>query len=37
MIISATFLIFFIVPTEVPPNFKTTIFMLSYVKLKNIE
>ena len=34
---SAIFLIFFIVPTEVPPNFKTTIFMVNYVKLKNIE
>ena len=30
-IISATFLIFEIVPTEVPPNFNTTIFMINYL------
>ena len=29
-IISATFLIFLIVPTEVPPNFNTTIFMIKF-------
>ena len=26
----ATFLILLVVPTEVPPNFKTTIFMIKY-------
>ena len=29
MIISVTFLIFSIVPTDVPPNFNTTIFMIN--------
>ena len=29
MIISLTFLIFSIVPTDVPPNFNTTIFMIN--------
>ena len=30
LIMLATFLIFSVVPTDVPPNFKTTIFMIKY-------
>ena len=34
----ATFFIFSIVPTDVPPNFKTTVFMInSFLKLKYID
>ena len=33
----ATFLILSMLPTDVPPNFKTTIFMNKYFKLKYID